>query len=183
MEVKAVYIVLDEITNACGCCVLAILLQPVGKPPLAADLVFHEKVNFTTVSQAVIATLNTTKINFKYMNKDFNTVPQGPFPNAKHITCLAHLLTLVLEVFPDTFKGINQVCSMVKKVFCKAPQHHRELLAYMQALCLAPIMPVFAVLTRWASWIDAVPHLKEKLDILHNFILTLPLSSKVVQDL
>ncbi|XP_042261208.1 uncharacterized protein LOC121892296 [Thunnus maccoyii] len=107
---KAVYVILDETTDACGHCVLAILLQSVGRPPLAADLVFLERVNFTTVSQAVITCLNTYNINFSdvwafftdsasYMKKAFNTVLQGLFPNAKQITCLAHVLNLVLEVF------------------------------------------------------------------------------------
>lgn len=53
----------------------------------------------------------------------------------------------------------------------------------MQALGLAPVMPVFAILTRWGSWIDAVQYLKENLDILYDFIPTLPLSSKVLWDL
>lgn len=48
---------------------------------------------------------------------------------------------------------------------------------------LSPLMPVFAVQTRWGSWIKAVQYLAENIDILHGFIPTLPLSSKAVRDL
>lgn len=194
VEGQAIYVVSDETTDACGRCVLAIILQPVGKPPLAADLVFLERVNFSTVSQAVISCLNCYNIKFSdvwafvtdsasYMKKAFNTILHDLFPNSKHITCLAHLLNLVLEVFPDIFEDLNRVCGLVKKVFCKAPQRRLELRAYMQAQGLAPVMPVFAVLTRWGSWIEAVQYLAENLDILYDFTLTLPLSSKAVCDL
>ncbi|CAJ1081954.1 hypothetical protein LDENG_00278960 [Xyrichtys novacula] len=86
-----------------------------------------------------------------------------------------------LEVFPDTFD--DRVCALVKRVFCKAPQRRQELQAYMQALGLALVMPVFAVMTRWGSWIEAVQYLVENLDILCDFISSLPLSSKAVRDL
>ncbi len=59
----------------------------------------------------------------------------------------------------------------------------QELWAYMQALGLAPVMPVFAVVTRWGSWIEAVQYLAENLYILCDFIPSLPLSSKAVWDL
>lgn len=194
VEGKAVYVLLDETTDACGRCVLAILLQPVGRPPLAADIVFIDRVNFNTVSQAVISCLNSYNINFSdvwafvtdsasYMKKAFNTMLHGLFPNSIHVTCLAHLLNLVLQVFPDTFEDLNRVCALVKRVFCKAPQRRQELRAYMQALGLAPVMPVFAVLTRWGSWIEAVQYLAENLDILCDFVPSLPLSSKAVRDL
>ena len=194
VEGKAVYVLLDETTDACGRCVLGILLQPVGEPPLAADIVFLERVNFNTVSQAVISCLNSYNINFddvwafvtdsaSYMKKAFNTILHGLFPNSRHITCLAHLLNLVLEVFPDTFEDLNRVCALVKRVFRKAPQRRLELRAYMQALGVAPVMPVLAVVTRWGSWIEAVQYLAENLDILYDFIPSLPLSSKAVRDL
>ncbi len=109
-----VYVIADETTDASGRCVLAILLQPVGKPPVAADLIVLDRVNFSTVSQAVISCLNSNNVNFNdvwafvtdsasYMKKAYNTILHGLFPNANRVTCLAHLLQLVLEVFPDTF--------------------------------------------------------------------------------
>lgn len=189
-----VYVIADETTDACGRCALAILLQPVGKPPVAADLVFLDRVNFSTVSQAVISCLNSNNIDFNdvwafvtdsasYMKKAYNTILYGLFPNAVHITCLAHLLQLVLAVFPETFEELNRMCGLVKRVFCQSPQRRLELRAFMMQQGLSPLMPVFAVQTRWGSWIKAVQYLAENIDILHGFIQTLPLSSKAVRDL
>ena len=191
---KAIYVLLDETTDACGRCVLGILLQPVAETPMAADIVFLERVNFNTVSQAVISCLNSYHVDFddvwafvtdsaSYMKKAFKTILHGLFPNSRHITCLAHLLNLVLQVLPDTFEDLNRVCALVKRVFCKAPQRRLELRAYMQSLGVAPVMPVLAVVTRWGSWIEAVQYLAENLDILCDFIPSLPLSTKAVRDL
>ncbi len=58
-------------------------------------------LNFSTVSQAVISCLNSNNVNFNdiwafvtdsasYMKKAYNTIIHGLFPNANHVTCLAH---------------------------------------------------------------------------------------------
>ncbi|RXN06484.1 CGG triplet repeat-binding 1 [Labeo rohita] len=168
--------------------------SPVGKPPVAADLIFLDRVNFSTVSQAVISCLNTNNINFNdvwafvtdsasYMKKAYNTILHGLFPNASHVTCLAHLLQLVLEVFPDKFEELNRMCALVKWVFCQSPKRRLELRAFMMQQGLSPLMPVFAVQTRWGSWIKAVQYLEENIDIFQGFIPTLPPTSKAVRDL
>lgn len=90
-----VYVIADETTDACGCCVLAILLQPVNKSPVAADQIFLNRVNFSTVSQAVISCLNSKNINFNdvwafvtdsasYMKMAYNNSP-WPLPQCQ--TC------------------------------------------------------------------------------------------------
>ncbi len=189
-----VYVIADETSDTCGRCVLAILLQPVGKPPVAADLIVLDRVNFSTVSQAVISCLNSNNANFNdvwafvtdsasYMKKAYNTILHGLFPNANHVTCLAHLLQLVLEVFPDTFEELNRMCALVKRVFCQSPKRHLELRAFMMQQGLSPLMPVFAVQTRWGSWIKAVQYLAGNIDVLQGFIPTLPPTSKAVRDL
>ncbi|RXN07774.1 H-2 class II histocompatibility E-S beta chain-like protein [Labeo rohita] len=168
--------------------------SPVGRPPVAADLIFLDRVNFSTVSQAVISCLNTNNINFNdiwafvtdsasYMKKAYNTILHGLFPNASHVTCLAHLLQLVLEVFPDKFEELNRMCALVKRVFCQSPKRRLELRAFMMQQGLSPLMPVFAVQTRWGSWKKAVQCLEENIDILQGFIPTLPPTSKAVRDL
>ncbi|XP_071769057.2 trace amine-associated receptor 1-like [Centroberyx gerrardi] len=63
------------------------------------------------------------------MKKAYNTILLGLFPNSRHVTCLAHLLNLVLEVFPDVFGDVNQLCALVKRVFCQAPQRRLGLRA------------------------------------------------------
>ncbi len=179
-----VYVIADETTDACGHCVLAILLQPVGKPPVATDLIFLDRVNFSTVSQAVIFCLNSNNINFNdiwafvtdsasYMKKAYNTILHGLFPNANHVTCLAQLLQLFF--------------------FCQSSKRRLELKAFMMQQGLSPLMPVFAVQTRWGSWIKAVQYLAENIDVLQDiniwdeifeyFIPTLPPTSKAMRDL
>ncbi|KAJ8353378.1 hypothetical protein SKAU_G00209450 [Synaphobranchus kaupii] len=84
----------------------------------------------------------TTDACGRYMKKAYNTILQGLFPNSRHVTCLAHLINLVLKVFPDVFGDVNQLCALVKKIFCQAPQRRLELRAFMQE------QPVFDILTR-----------------------------------
>ncbi|KAJ8333625.1 hypothetical protein SKAU_G00416330 [Synaphobranchus kaupii] len=93
---KDIYVLVDETTDACGRCVLAILLQPVGKQPVVADLAFLEKVNFTT--------------------------------------------------------------------------GRLQLRSFMMENGYRPVMPVYAVQTRWCSWVHAAEYLSEHLDVLSAFI-------------
>ncbi len=94
-----------------------------------------------------------------------------------------HMLQLVLEVFPDTFEELNRMCALVKRVFCQSPKRRLELRAFMMQQGLSPLMPVFAVQTRWGSWIKAVQYLAGNIDVLQGFIPTLPPTSKAVRDL
>ncbi|XP_046879422.1 uncharacterized protein LOC124469923 [Hypomesus transpacificus] len=191
---KDIYIVLDETTDACGRCALAILLQPVGERAVVADLAFFEKVNFTTVSQAVISCLNNFAVDFNrvwafvsdsasYMKKAFTCILEGLFPNSRHITCFAHLINLVLEVFPEVFGEVNRLCALVKKVFCQAPQRRLQLRAFMLEKGHSSVMPVYAVQTRWGSWVHAVEYLAEYMDVVSDFTATLPKTAKCVKDL
>lgn len=59
---KDIYI--DETTDAFGRCAFAILLQSVDEWPVVADLAFLDKINFTTVSQAVISCVNNSGVDF-----------------------------------------------------------------------------------------------------------------------
>lgn len=85
--------------------------------------------------------------------------------------------------YPNSTSPQLSAGGLVKRVFCKAPQCRLELQAYMQAQGLAPVIPVFVVLTRWGSWIEATQYLAENQDILYDFRPTLPLSPKAVRDL
>ncbi|KAK6309836.1 hypothetical protein J4Q44_G00197170 [Coregonus suidteri] len=125
VEGKDIYVILDETTDAFGRCALAILLQPVDKRPVVADLAFLDRVNFTTVSQAVISCLNNNGVDFNnvsafvsdsasYMKKAFTSILKGLFPNSVYVTCFAHLLSLVLDVFPEMFEDVNRLCALVK---------------------------------------------------------------------
>ncbi|KAJ8359049.1 hypothetical protein SKAU_G00155740 [Synaphobranchus kaupii] len=127
---KDIYVLVDETTDACGRCVLAILLQPVGKRPVVADQAFLEKINFTTV-------------------------------------------------LPEVLVDLNRVCALVKKVICQAPQCRLQLRSFM----MNPVMPIYAVQTRWCSWVRAAEYLTEHLDVLSAFIQTLPDTASCVKEL
>jgi hypothetical protein len=51
-----------------------------------------------------------------YMKKAFTSILKGLFPNSGHVTCFSHLLSLVLEVFPEVFQDVNRLCALVEKV-------------------------------------------------------------------
>lgn len=192
---KDLYVILDETTDACGRSALAIMLQPVGDRPVLADLVFLERVNFTTVSQALIRCLSNNLVDFNnvwaivsdgasYMKKAFSDIFKGLFPNSTHVTCFAHLLNLILQIFPEVFEDMNKLCALVKRVFCQSPQRRRQLREFQQEKGFTPHMPVFAVQTRWCSWITAVGYLAENIDVLSDFLDTLcGASAKCVLDL
>ncbi|CAB1316474.1 unnamed protein product [Coregonus sp. 'balchen'] len=182
---KDIYVILDETTDAFDRCALAILLQPVGERPVEADLAFLDKDNFTTMSQGVISCLNNNGVDFNnvwafvsdsasYMKTAFISILKGLFPNSGHITCFAYLLSL---------EDVNRLYALVKKVSCQAPQRCLELRSFMLENCHSPVMPVYAVQTRWGSWICAVKYLAEYMDVLTDFTTTLPETAKCVQDL
>ncbi|CAB1328790.1 unnamed protein product, partial [Coregonus sp. 'balchen'] len=182
VEGKDIYVILDETTDAFGRCALAILLQPVDKRPVVADLAFLDRVNFTTVSQAVISSLNNNGVDFNnvsafvsdsasYMKKAFTSILKGLFPNSVYVTCFAHLLSLVLDVFPEMFEDVNRLCAL-------APQRRLALTSFMLENGHSTVMPVYAVQTRCGSWIRAMAYLAEYMDVLTNFTRTLPETAK-----
>jgi len=83
-----------------------------------ADIIYLEKVNAVTVSQAVLLTRvanmgisynNVSAFvsdNASYMSKAFEKMT-GILPNAVHCTCNAHILSLVGETWRKKLKGIE----------------------------------------------------------------------------
>uniref|UniRef100_H3BCP4 HAT C-terminal dimerisation domain-containing protein n=1 Tax=Latimeria chalumnae TaxID=7897 RepID=H3BCP4_LATCH len=71
---------------------------------ILADCVYLDAVNYTTVSQAIIKTISKYGADFDKVSAlisdnatymTFKSVLQGVMPNAVHITCNAHIISLV----------------------------------------------------------------------------------------
>uniref|UniRef100_A0A4W3HSA0 DUF4371 domain-containing protein n=1 Tax=Callorhinchus milii TaxID=7868 RepID=A0A4W3HSA0_CALMI len=121
VEYTDVYLFLDETTDSSGHSVLAVLAQPlqkVGKKPLRIGAEFLQRDNHAAVSQPLLRVLYVKIVNFdkvlavvtnsaSYMIKAFNTILPGLFPNGIHITCIALLLNLILEICPVILEDLN----------------------------------------------------------------------------
>ena len=118
---KKLYIVADESTDVCQRNVFVTLGIPEGQGrSYIIGIDFFSHVNYSTVSQAVIRSLNAFNVNLddvlafvsdnaRYMIKAFNDVLSGLMPNANHVCCFTHILSLVLEIWPTVFTGMNRV--------------------------------------------------------------------------
>jgi hypothetical protein len=126
---QPVGVMFDEMSDDEGRYVLNILIAPVvldanGKvKSYLGDTVFLEKTKHSTVSQAVVQSIQSYEIGFEnvvvfdtdnatdnaaYVKKAFETVLSGPFPNSVHCTCLANIINLVGESFRKPFDLLNQ---------------------------------------------------------------------------
>ena len=121
----SVVVVTDEASDSQDRFVLHILfILPVTSSDetqmkaVTVDLVNLENVNATTVSQAIIKTLNKFNVNFNkvsafvtdnasYMTKTVRNL-QGILPHCVHLSCNAHILSLVGE----TWRLQSYICSL-----------------------------------------------------------------------
>ena len=72
------------------------------------------------------------------------------FPNATHITCVAHALHRVCEKIRDSNPKANKYISLMKKVLKKSP--YRKKLFVDTCKIKLPINPI---ITRWGTWLEA----------------------------
>lgn len=92
------------------------------------DTIFMEACNATTVSQAVLTSLNANGINLNnvlafctdnaaYCKAAFRNL-QPLLPNCKHVLCLAHVLNLVGETFQHQadFADVNTLVWTMKSI-------------------------------------------------------------------
>ena len=80
--------------------------------PYLVDTVFLTEANFQTVSQAILKCLNKYCIDYEnvlaygsdnvaYMNKSWKAVLCNILTNGRHVTCNAHIISLVGDCFRD----------------------------------------------------------------------------------
>ncbi|XP_067868695.1 uncharacterized protein [Heterodontus francisci] len=171
-----------------------------------ADCIHLEAVNYTTVSQAIIKTVSKYGADFNkvsafisdittYMTKSFKSVLQGVMPNAVHITCNAHIISLVNELWKSEFGKVDKLVSYIKKIFKHCPSRKlrfRQHIANVAAAERAEIgeqniaLPPEPVITHWNSWFRAVQYHAAHLKCYSDFIseeLTLTPKTQVLADI
>lgn len=87
------------------------------------------------------------------------------FKNMKHITCLAHALSLVSGEIQKFYSTTNQLIANMKAIFSKCTR--RKLL--FQSVTQIPLPPK-VIPIRWGTWLDAAYIYNENFDEIKNFI-------------
>ena len=65
---------------------------------------------------------------------------------------------------------MNRVVTLVKRVFCQSPLRRHLYREYMIEKGVEPKLLIYAVLTRWGSWVNAVSYLADYLVVLRDFL-------------
>ena len=99
------------------------------------------------------------------MKKAYKDTLHGIIPNSYHDCCVAHMLSLVLEIWPTIFKEMTTLVTLIKRVFCQSLLCRRLFRDFMERSGVRPKLhvPVYPVLTRCGTWVNAVA---EYLDVL-----------------
>ena len=88
--------------------------------------------------------------------KDLNVF----YPSSRHVTCLAHALHRVCELVREMFPEVNELISVGKKVFLKAPLRQQA----WRELCGELAQPPEPIITRWGTWLTAALYYTENFD-------------------
>ncbi|XP_036978819.1 uncharacterized protein LOC119033181 [Acanthopagrus latus] len=181
---KKYSVVVDETTDARDCSVLNIVIG-VENQYFLVDLVFMDRCNYSTVSQAILASLHSNSLdlndawavvtdNAAYCLKAYREVLKGVMPNSVHVTCLCHIINLVGETWQH-YKYFSDATSLVTwmiSVFFKKPARKRRWVAFLiNKECVQAKVPPEAVCTRWNSWFEAVRYHAEHVHLYRQFLL------------
>ena len=151
---------------------------------VTVDLVYLEHVNATTVSQTIIQTLGKFNVDFNkvsafvtdnasYMTKAMSNL-KGLLPHCVHMTCNAHILSLVGETWRKKFDNVDRLVACFKAIFvhCSSrKQRYRQYLAEQRHVDVDKIsLPPVPVVTRWNSWFNTVSHHDKYIEHYRGFI-------------
>ena len=104
-----------------------------------------EKTDHQSVAGAVVTCISKFGNSFKdvmvintdnasYMKKAFNSALQTIFPNAVHITCLAHIMNLLGEEFRKPFKEVNKFVKDMNAMFWHAGSRKARFLRHLRGV-------------------------------------------------
>ncbi|KAL1373681.1 hypothetical protein pipiens_018518 [Culex pipiens pipiens] len=148
---------------------------------VTADLVFLDKVNATTVSRAIIQTLTKFDVDFDkvvvvltdnatYMTKAVTSL-KVLLPNCIHLTCNAHILSLVGETFRRNFPAVDRMIACFKSIFVHCSSRKLRYREFIGRECGSEVpLPPVPVVTRWNSWFRAVAHHAKYVEHYKKFI-------------
>uniref|UniRef100_H3AFC8 HAT C-terminal dimerisation domain-containing protein n=1 Tax=Latimeria chalumnae TaxID=7897 RepID=H3AFC8_LATCH len=185
MELVNLSVVTDESTDAQDQYVLHILFVLQGlndedasdseMKTILTDTMYLQTVNYTTISQAIVKCLNNFGVDFNniiafisdnatYVSKAYNQVLQGLLSNSVHLTCNAHIVALVSDIWRTNFPEVDKLIATVKKVFKYCPSRKLHFKEHLQSTVqvvgsnLRVKLPPEPVKTRWGSWYAATEY-------------------------
>ena len=127
------------------------------------DTVFINKADATHVVQALLATMTKAGIkndnivayvsdNAPYIKASFTTL-KVIWPNAIHITCFAHIMSLVGDVARIQLSDLDTFVGSVKMVFSKSVERRTRFKEVMTDGGVEnPTLPPWPCHTRWNTW-------------------------------
>ena len=138
--------------------------------PLLIASEYLDETNSVTVSQTIVRVCNEWSLSFNkvsalvsdgaaYCAKAYNDALKGLFPNAVHLVCNAHILSLVSDQWRSEFQEVDMFCIKMKRVFAHSVARKRRFREHLVANgCPDPRNPPAPVVTRWSSWYNAVAY-------------------------
>ena len=136
-------ITVDETTDACGRNVVNILFS-FQKQTKLVKTDYLDNVNYDTISQLIISTMNFYNIPFQnaiffisdnaaYMKKAYSEILLPLMPQLKHNCCFAHIYSLVGDCWInyDEFKELTSVASNIKEAFLYSTSRKRRWLQFL----------------------------------------------------
>ncbi|KYO25680.1 hypothetical protein Y1Q_0001836 [Alligator mississippiensis] len=187
---EAVAVVVAEATDAHGHCVLRLLFVPSGWAPHGPSVFEAEPVplaslSSTVVAQAVVKAVITHGVDFNrvsaflsghavYMCRAFSDVLQGMMPGAVHVTCNAHILSLVSDIWRMHFPDVDTLVSSLKKAFEHCPGRklrYGEFVANQSGELQAAVpLTVEPAPVKCNSWFDAVCYHAKNIQHYQQFV-------------
>lgn len=143
---------------------------------------FLDKVNYGTVSSAIIQSLVKIKIDFSnvvtfttdnasYMLKAFNTVLKPVLFNCSHVTCFAHIVALLGEVWRSGLPNLDSAIACLKSIFVRSNQRKRRFVEFLKDNSAQnPSNFPIPVETRWNTWFISVEFLAKHYDLVVKFV-------------
>ena len=165
-------LVFDEQTDTSQDFVLHILAVPQSTDgTLKAVLLsseYLEETNSVTVAQAILRVCHEWALDLNkicavasdgaaYCSKAFMDSLKGIFPNAVHVICNAHIMSLVSEQWRSCFPEVDLFCAKMKRVFSHSVARKRRFRDHLASKGCSDVRnPPEPVVTRWTSWYNAV---------------------------